>query len=233
VGTAKRERQKANRQLRLEELAKEARRDKSKKWTMRVVLIVVGLVALVGIVYLVGGKDNSKTSTTIPGSISATTLDPNAPTTTVPPKPTVVIPKTLPTTLKVTTLHEGKGDGAKVGDTLEVHYIGVLSKDGTVFDNSYDKGQSFSFQLGAKRVIGGWDQGLVGAKAGGQYQLDIPADLAYGAAGQGSIGPNEPLTFVIDVMAIKPAPAVTGAGTVPVTTGAAVTTAAAVTTTKG
>ena len=54
----------------------------------------------------------------------------------------------------------------------------------------------------------------MGVQAGGRYQLDIPADLAYGASGQGSIGPNEALTFVIDVMAVTPAtPTATSAPT--------------------
>ena len=217
MGTAKRERQKANRQLRLEELAKQARKEKSKRWTLRIGLIVVGVVALVGVVYLVsGGNDSTSSSpTTIPGSIvnTTTSVDPNAPTTTTPPKPTVKPPATAPTKLTVTTITKGSGTVARTGDRLTVHYIGVQQKDGTVFDNSYDRKTPLTFQLGAGRVIKGWDQGLVGAQAGGRYQLDIPSDLAYGTAGNPPIGPNESLTFVVDVMSITPAPAQPGATT--------------------
>lgn len=212
MGTAKRERQKANRQLRLQELAKEARKEKSKRLTLRIGLVIVGFVALVGLIWLFTGKDDSNTtepatSTTALGvTVPSTTIDPNAPTTTTPPKPDVSIPATLPTELTVTTLREGTGEGAKVGDSITVHYVGVLSADGTEFDNSYDRGQPFTFTLGNGEVIQGWDQGLVGAKVGSQVQLDIPAELAYGDQQQGSvIGPNSPLTFVIDVVAITPA----------------------------
>jgi peptidylprolyl isomerase len=216
VGTAKRERQKVNRQLRLEELAKQARKEKSKRWTLRIGLIVVGVVALVGVVYLVsGGNDSSTAATTIPGSIlnTTTTVDPNAPTTTTPPKPTVKPPATAPTKLTVTTITKGSGPVAKSGDTVAVHYIGVLQKDGSVFDNSYDRKAPITVQLGTGQVIKGWDQGLIGVQVGGRYQLDIPADLAYGTAGKPPIGPNESLTFVVDVMSITPAPAQSGATT--------------------
>ena len=119
--------------------------------------------------------------------------------------PAIKVPATIPTKLVVTELRAGKGPKAANGDTVDVHYMGVLTKNGQQFDNSYDRKQSFKLVLGAGNVIKGWDQGLVGVQAGGRYQLDIPADLAYGASGQGSIGPNEALTFVIDVMAVIPA----------------------------
>ena len=230
MGTAKRERQKANRQIRLQELAKEQRKEKSKRVVLRVVLAVVAFVAVVGGVYLVGGGSDdsptSSTSTTAAG-VTTTTIDPNAPTTTAPPKPTVSVPGTDPTELKVTTLREGTGEASKVGDTLDVHYLGVLSKDGKEFDNSYDRGQPFTLTLGAGQVIPGWDQGLVGVKVGGQYQIDIPGDLAYGAAGRGdAIPPNAGLTFVVDIMSITP-----GAPTE--TTVAGASTTAATTTTTG
>lgn len=212
VGTEKRERQKVNRQIRLEELAKEARKDKSKRVALRVGLVIAAFVGLVAVLWWFNSDDDSATvdpaSTTtvaIPAG-STTTVDPNAPTTTTPPKPEVNIPATLPESLVITTLVEGTGEPAKVGDTISVHYVGVLAADGTEFDNSYDRGEPFSFVLGQGQVIEGWDQGLVGAPAGSRIQLDIPAELAYGAQQRGSIiEPNSPLTFVIDVMAITPA----------------------------
>jgi peptidylprolyl isomerase len=208
VGTAKRERQKANRQLRLEELAKEARKEKSKKVGLRVTLAVVAVVALVGAVYLFSGDDDASTTTSTSSTVAAgatTTVDPNAPTTTVPPKPEVSVPGANVDELKVTVLREGTGTGAVAGDTISVHYVGVLSTDGTEFDNSYDRGEPITIVLGAGQVIQGWDQGLVGAKVGSQLQLDIPADLAYGDTGQGDIPPGASITFVVDVMEIVPA----------------------------
>jgi peptidylprolyl isomerase len=240
VGTAKRERQKANRQLRLEELAKQQRKDKSKKLGLRIGLAILAFVALVGGVYLFSGDDNGSiaassttaaTTTTVAGLCApATTPTTNATatTSTVPAKPTVKHPGANVTELKTTVLKEGTGTGAATCDTVVVHYIGVLSTDGTVFDNSYDRGEPFSVLLGAGRVIPGWDQGLVGAKKGSQIQLDIPAALAYGDSGQGSIPAGASLTFVIDVMDIVPGSVnPTPSTTVP----AATTTAAATPTT--
>ncbi len=94
---------------------------------------------------------------------------------------------------------EGKGKAAKTGDNVSVQYVGVLFSDGEQFDASWDRDEPFEFALGMGGVIKGWDEGVVGMKEGGRRLLVIPADLAYGAQGQGSIGPNEPLMFVIDL----------------------------------
>lgn len=133
---------------------------------------------------------------------------PPAPTTTIDTgKPQVSLPAELPTELVVTDLIEGTGEPAKEGDTITVNYVGVRSADGTEFDNSYDRGQPYTLTLGEGGVIDGWDQGLIGVKAGGRRQLDIPADLAYGDQGAGDvIQPGDALTFVIDVVSITPAP---------------------------
>ena len=103
----------------------------------------------------------------------------------------------------ITDLVEGTGPAAKVGDTVEVNYVGVRSADGKEFDNSYDRGQTFPVTLGENSVIQGWEQGLIGIKAGGRRQLDIPADLAYGKNPQGDvIKAGDALTFVIDAVSI-------------------------------
>ena len=212
MGTAKRERQKANRQSRLEELAKQARKDKTKRVGLRIFLLIGAVVVLVGGFALFGGDDSgsttSTTSTTVAGEVT-TTLDPNAPTTTTPPKPEISIPSAPVTELKVTTVTEGTGVGAVVGDTVEVHYLGYTSVDGVEFDNSYDRGAPLPVVLGTGSVIQGWDQGLVGLKVGGRYQLDIPSELAYGpdAAAQGR--PAGALSFIVDIMSVTPAVPVT------------------------
>jgi peptidylprolyl isomerase len=109
-----------------------------------------------------------------------------------------------PTTLKVGDIVVGKGPAAKAGDQLTVQYVGVLFKTGKQFDASWDSGQPFPFQLGTGGVIPGWDQGLVGMRVGGRRQLTIPSDLAYGPQGtpDGSIPPNSPLIFIIDLKSI-------------------------------
>ena len=75
--------------------------------------------------------------------------------------------------------HEvGSGDIAKAGDTVDVHYTGWLYNDGekgTKFDSSVDRGQTFSFPLGAGRVIKGWDEGVCRHAAGRQTHPDPQA----------------------------------------------------------
>jgi peptidylprolyl isomerase len=99
---------------------------------------------------------------------------------------------------------KGKGPGAKPGDTVVVHYVGVNFSTGEEFDASWDAGQPFPVQLGAGQVIEGWEKGLVGLKKGGRRKLTIPPEQAYGAQGAPpSIGPNETLVFVIDALEIQ------------------------------
>jgi len=98
---------------------------------------------------------------------------------------------------------DGEGPAAESGDTIWVDYTGILSENGSMFDNSYDRFQPFSVVLGQGGVIAGWDEGLIGAQTGARIQLDIPSDLAYGATARGDIiGENEALTFLIDVRAV-------------------------------
>jgi peptidylprolyl isomerase len=125
-------------------------------------------------------------------------------------------------------IEEGTGPAAEAGDTVIVDYVGVRSRDGVEFDNSYDRFEPFPVVLGQGSVIPGWDQGLVGAQAGARIRLDIPSDLAYGAEARGDIiGENEDLTFLIDVRAViqppDPADAPTEPG-VPLSEGATETT---------
>lgn len=99
---------------------------------------------------------------------------------------------------------KGKGPGAKPGDTVVVHYVGVNFSTGEEFDASWDAGQPFPVPLGAGQVIEGWEKGLVGLKKGGRRKLTIPPEQAYGAQGAPpSIGPNETLVFVIDALEIQ------------------------------
>jgi peptidylprolyl isomerase len=120
-------------------------------------------------------------------------------------KPSVVLPAEPPTELVITDLVEGAGPEAATGDSVVVHYVGVLSADGTEFDNSYDRGEPFELVLGEGRVIQGWEQGLIGVQQGTRRQLDIPADLAYGDTGSGDvIKPGAAITFVVDVVAVLP-----------------------------
>ncbi|MWJ28043.1 hypothetical protein GPM19_07475 [Halomonas sp. ZH2S] len=94
------------------------------------------------------------------------------------------------------------GDGATPGpeDTVEVHYEGMLL-DGTVFDSSYERGEPVSFQVG--QVIEGWQEALQLMSVGDTWMVYIPAELGYGAQGQGPIGPNETLTFRVELLDVE------------------------------
>ena len=95
VGTPKRERQKANRQQRLEELARQARTEKRKRNGMYLLLVPVAALALFGLVKLVTRNNSTSTATTNTSAVSTTTLDPNAPTTTLTPLPSTIAGATI------------------------------------------------------------------------------------------------------------------------------------------
>jgi peptidylprolyl isomerase len=120
-------------------------------------------------------------------------------------KPEIEVPEGTepPSELTIEDLKEGDGAEAKSGSTISVNYSGVLFKDGTEFDNSFDRGEPISFPLGAGQVIPGWDQGFEGMKVGGRRVLVIPSELAYGPTGQGPIGPDEALVFVVDLVDVS------------------------------
>lgn len=95
-----------------------------------------------------------------------------------------------------------EGEPVKSGDTVVVHYVGTL-QDGTKFDSSYDRGQPFTFTIGKGIVIKGWEEGLIGMKVGGRRILVIPSDMAYGNKQVGTIPPNTPLIFAVELLEIK------------------------------
>jgi FKBP-type peptidyl-prolyl cis-trans isomerase len=97
---------------------------------------------------------------------------------------------------------EGTGEAVKSGDTVVVHYLGTLP-DGTKFDSSYDRNEPFETPIGSGAVIQGWDQGIPGMKVGGKRKLTIPAELGYGERGTGTIPPNSPLIFEVELLEIK------------------------------
>jgi peptidylprolyl isomerase len=146
------------------------------------------------------GGDDSSTTTDVPTTDETATTDPAD----LIDEPTVSLPTEMPTDLVITDITEGEGEAAVEGSTVYVYYVGVLSKDGDRFDGNFG-GDPYAVTLGTGAVIDGWDQGLIGVKAGGRRQLDIPADLAYGSAGSGEdIPPDSAISFVIDVVAIVP-----------------------------
>jgi peptidylprolyl isomerase len=120
------------------------------------------------------------------------------------PAPTPTAPAAPEKPLQKIDVVVGKGQEAKSGDNVSVHYTGTL-ENGEKFDSSKDRNQPFQFKLGQGRVIQGWDQGVPGMKVGGKRKLVIPPSLGYGARGAGpKIPPNSVLLFEVELLEIKP-----------------------------
>jgi peptidylprolyl isomerase len=200
------------RQAELERRARAKRRNTVLGASIGTVAVIVILVVL-GIVLFGGGSGKKKLGTTSP-SVTPTTSTTATPPPPAPTKCAKISPNPpakgepkipdvkgkAPTKLVLRNLKAGHGKAAKKGDTITVKYVGVACSSGKAFDASYTDGakkQEFSFALGQGKVIPGWDQGLVGMKAGGVRELVIPAALAYGTTGSGAIKGNETLIFVV------------------------------------
>lgn len=104
----------------------------------------------------------------------------------------------------------GTGAVARPGNTVVVHYTGWLYDPtapefkGQKFDSSVDRGEPFSFPLGAGRVIRGWDEGVAGMKVGAKRTLLIPPELAYGSRGAGRvIPPDATLIFDVELLEVR------------------------------
>jgi FKBP-type peptidyl-prolyl cis-trans isomerase len=101
--------------------------------------------------------------------------------------------------LQYEVLEEGEGATPGPADRVKIHYKGTLI-DGTQFDSSYEGGQPVEF--GVSGVIRGFSEGLQLMSVGSHYRLYIPAEIGYGSAGQGQIGPNETLIFEVEMLEI-------------------------------
>jgi peptidylprolyl isomerase len=168
---------------------------------MRRILLIIG--ACLALVIAGCGSDSSTTPSSSSEESTATKETEAAPKTKT--KPKVAVPKgAAPKKLEVKDLEEGSGAEAKAGDAVTVNYVGVNYKTGKEFDASWDRGEPFTFTLGAGEVIPGWDQGVAGMKVGGRRELIIPPSLGYGSAGAPpAIPPNETLVFVVDLEAVE------------------------------
>jgi FKBP-type peptidyl-prolyl cis-trans isomerase FkpA len=114
------------------------------------------------------------------------------------------------TSLQVSDTKSGTGAQAASGKSVTVHYTGWLydpkaaDRHGKKFDSSRDRGEPFTFKLGARQVISGWDMGVAGMKVGGHRTLIIPSDLGYGSRGAGgAIPPHATLVFDVELLDVK------------------------------
>lgn len=156
----------------------------------RAIIGVIAVLVVAAIAILVYRDYASRTQATPTATLDAT-----------PPAPSA---NAITTTdgLIYEDLQVGTGATAQAGDSISVNYTGWLA-DGTKFDSSLDRGQTFDFTLGAGNVITGWDEGVVGMKVGGIRLLVIPPSLGYGATANGPIPANSTLTFEVQLVAIN------------------------------
>lgn len=96
----------------------------------------------------------------------------------------------------------GTGPQATRGTRVAMHYAGFLP-DGTPIDANTPPMAPYDFVLGQGRVIRGWDDGILGMRAGGQRQLVIPPSEGYGGRRVGTVPPNATLVFVVKLVSAR------------------------------
>jgi FKBP-type peptidyl-prolyl cis-trans isomerase FkpA len=100
-------------------------------------------------------------------------------------------------------IKEGDGIFPQAGDKVSVEYVGTLL-DGTEFESSLKRGKPYSFVVGAKKVIDGWEEAILRIKEGGKARIILPSSLAYGGGTKGKIITyHSPLIFEIELLKIK------------------------------
>jgi peptidylprolyl isomerase len=119
-------------------------------------------------------------------------------------KPSITVPSSAPPPSQLVVQPLIKGAGATVagGQSITVHYTGVIWASGQQFDSSWDRRAPADFTIGAGMVIPGWDAGLVGQTVGSQVLLVVPPDQGYGTNGQAQAGiaGTDTLVFVVDIL---------------------------------
>lgn len=114
--------------------------------------------------------------------------------------PTISKPAgSAPTELTTKDIIVGTGKEVLPTSTLTVHYTLMAWSTGKIVESSWG-GQPATFLLAG--LVEGWQKGLPGAKEGGRRLLILPPEMGYGAAGKGSIGPNETLVFAVDIIGV-------------------------------
>lgn len=104
--------------------------------------------------------------------------------------------------LVIQDTHVGTGREVRAGDTAVIHYTGVV-QGGVQFASTYDTGEPFAFQVGARDAIEGLERGVMGMKEGGQRILVVPASMAYGKHAVGPVPANATLIFSVALVDIE------------------------------
>ncbi len=175
-----------------------------------------------------GSHSTTTTAGTNPGSTTSTQPHYTKPAGTLPTEvggygqlPLIQFPDAPPPPKLVAhVITSGKGPAVPSGSFLVANYVGQLWR-GAVFDSSFQRHVAAGFQIGAGKVIPGWDKTLVGLRAGTRVLLSIPPADGYGSAGQSQAGipGNATLVFVVDLIASYPATATGDLHAVPQTVG--------------
>lgn len=159
-------------------------------------VLIVAIVVVIILGFSLGGGPNSSTTTptTLPAKQCLGLKDKL-------PKGSPAMPLAAgpaPTTLATKDLKVGTGAVIPKNAKVLINYVGVACSNGKIFDSSYKTGSPFEADLSPTgSLIVGWQQGIPGMKIGGVRLLSIPSALAYASAGQGDIGPDEPLYFIV------------------------------------
>jgi hypothetical protein len=170
--------------------------------------LAAGVIAVIGIIVLFGGGSDDDSLVVEPTvAVTTPTPGPTAPAQTPgvadeSPPDIAGEGEVLESGLAFVDFDPGSGDVAQVGDTIAVNYTGWLQDTGEMFDSSIPRPTTFEVTIGAGGVIQGWEEGLPGMAVGGSRRLIIPADLAYGETGQGSIPGSATLIFDITLVDI-------------------------------
>ncbi len=156
------------------------------------------------LVYVIDVYGSYPPSASVTGQPTGRT-DPKLPTVQAQPgrKPVIKLPsRAAPKQLVSQVLVEGTGPEVKAGQFLIGQYVGVIWPGGKEFDASWNRQQPAAFQIGTGQVIKGWDEGLVGKKAGSRVLLVIPPDKGYGTSGRPEVGikGTDTLVFVVDIL---------------------------------
>lgn len=162
---------------------------------MNKILALAGLIAMTSVAFAQQNKPKPKPKQQPKKTTTAAAKSTE-------PKNKLNVEYTTASGLKYKITQKGTGAKATPGSTVSVHYVGTL-QDGTKFDSSRDRGQPFSFPLGAGRVIKGWDEGIALLQVGDKAILTIPPAIGYGPNAMGPIPANSTLIFEVELMDVK------------------------------